>query len=100
MRTPGGSWRKAGRARASSFTSPKVRLPSSTSSRTLRLRLMRLMTEGPLSRLTLATFTSGIMPARLGTSSCSMSATLVRASSGSLTRIGTWRSARFILGNC
>ena len=59
MRTPGGSWRKAGRARASSFTSPKVRLPSSTSSRTLRLRLMRLMTEGPLSRLTLATFTSG-----------------------------------------
>ena len=59
---------------------------------------MRLMTEGPLSRLMLATFTSGIMPARLGTSSCSMSATLVREVSGSLTRIGTWRSARFILG--
>ncbi len=97
--TEGGRFWNTGRARASAFTSPSERPDSSTSSVTLRLRFRRSIWAGPLSTVMSATFASSTGPCAPGTVRRPRASRSARTASGSLTRIGTWRSDRFILAS-
>ncbi|MNT04282.1 hypothetical protein D3C72_1388540 [compost metagenome] len=62
----------------------------------MRLRFRRSICAGPLSIVTVATFARRTGPFLPGTVRRSMAARSARTLLGSLTRIGTCRSGRFI----